>query len=154
MSLACSFFHLNNLGWLAGLDALVPLSVCTAAGICVGCVSGCGIVGFKGHVRLARIARLAAERLGCIPLLPAGLLPCLLSSKGKSASGFIFSFSPRILCFPGQGREGGTRDPLRALRAACFPPCSQRQPFPPRGWTRGPDVSGEPVGVGCRPALV
>lgn len=154
MNLACSFFHLNYLGWLAGLGVLVPLSFCTAAGICVGCVSGCGLGGLKIHTLLAlvtHIARLAAESLGCTPSwqrASSGPVPLPAHQQGTVCLWLYFLVFSQNPVLP-QPRDGGTRGPLWALRAASFPPWSQLQPFPPRGWTSGPDVSGESVGVGC-----
>lgn len=65
-------------------------------------VWNCGV---KGYVLWTHIARLAAEPWAASPS-SSGPVPCWLTSKGKYASGFIFSFSPRILCFLSQGREG------------------------------------------------
>lgn len=127
---ACSFFHLNYLDWLAGLGVLVPLSFCTAVGICVGCVSGCGIVGSKDTYSFSALdtyCQLSCRKPGLHHPpgsgLPVGQFPCLLTSKGQCACGFIFSFSPRILCFLSQrigGNQGSSLGPQGSLLPTLF----------------------------------
>lgn len=110
---------------------------------------------------LAHIARLPSRNTGLS--YPPGsslqecLFPHILSSMGYSACGFIFCFTSRILCFPSQGREGPGSEILSGPSELEPGPPSGWPPSHPalssspshRGWTSGPAVSGESVGVGC-----
>lgn len=131
--------------------------MCLQAWNCV-CVWG----GVKGYILflelLTHIAKLASRKAGLRYApgsgLPECLFPCMITSMGYYACGFIFWFSPRILCFPGQRREGPgvLSGPLELHSAppSGKPPSHLAFSFSPshRGWTSDPDVSGASVGVG------
>lgn len=105
------------------------------------------------------IARLPSRKAGLN--YPPGsslrecLFPHILTSMGYYACGFIFYFTPRILCLPSQGREGpGVLSGPSGLDPgppSGWPPSHPALSSSPshRGRTSGPDVSGKPLGVGA-----